>query len=749
MTEADADKRATWFATGCAASLIANQVAGKATRDAVFLSTYDVTDLPLMYIVAAVVSVVVVLGTSKLFVRWGPGRVAPLAFGLSAALSVAEWFAMAAFPRVATVVVYLHLAVFGAILISLFWSVVNERFDPRSAKRRVGQIAAGGTFGGLLGGLLAERVAAIWNTEAMLVGLAVLHGVCLLLVRGILDQDGPSVAKNAPPSADGTSAWQILVSNRYLVNIAGLVTLSTVAGGLVDYLFKMEASARFSDSELMRFFAAFYTASAFVTFLVQTTCSRFSLERLGLTRTIATLPLFLSVGGTFTLMLPGFWSAVVARGGEGILRSSLFRSAFELLYTPLLPSERRATKSIVDVGFDRFGDALGGALIRGVLGFAPALVVPILSMALVLISLLALIASLGLRRGYVRALERRLLSRAAELELSDDGLGVVGTNPVLQSLTHVNLKRVWRAAGVSEVALRPVDPQDRPPSTEVAVPPTRSEPLVDTIVALRSGDAQRVMAALASPHISPLIAGHVIVLLAWDEVYPRAQRVLRGLAPRIVGQLVDHLLDPHEEFAIRRRIPRVLRDAPSVRGVDGLIRALGDKRFEVRYQSGRALALIHRHHPDVVIPRTSIYDAVVREVAVDERVWRTQRLLDAVDDEDDAWVDDYLRGRSNRCLEHVFTMLSLVLPSEPLRISFRGLHTQDATLRGTSLEYLESVLPERVRVRLWPFLEDGRESPAASKPREEVLRSLMLSRESIEMSLAAIRERVVAEDSQG
>ena len=60
--------------------MIANQVGGKATRDALFLSTYEVTDLPSMLIAAAVISMVVVLGATRLLTRFGPGRVLPVAF---------------------------------------------------------------------------------------------------------------------------------------------------------------------------------------------------------------------------------------------------------------------------------------------------------------------------------------------------------------------------------------------------------------------------------------------------------------------------------------------------------------------------------------------------------------------------------------------------------------------------------------------------------------------------------------------
>ena len=55
------------------------------------------------------------------------------------------------------VAVYLHVAGFGALLLSGFWSLVSELFDPQTAKASFGRIAAAGTLGGLVGGLATAR----------------------------------------------------------------------------------------------------------------------------------------------------------------------------------------------------------------------------------------------------------------------------------------------------------------------------------------------------------------------------------------------------------------------------------------------------------------------------------------------------------------------------------------------------------------------------------------------------------------
>ena len=112
-----------------------------------------------------------------------------------------------------------------------------------------------------------------------------------------------------------------------------------------------------------------------------------------------------------------------------------------------------------------------------------------------------------------------------------------------------------------------------------------------------------------------------------------------------------------------------------------------------------------------------------------------------MDSGDSAEVDQLLEDRANLSLEHVFRLLSLFLEREPLQIARRELRTDDLQLRGTALEYLESVLPPRIRERLWPFLEDQRPRQPRDRKSKDVLSKLMLSRTSIEINLASLRRK--------
>jgi hypothetical protein len=271
------------------------------------------------------------------------------------------------------------------------------------------------------------------------------------------------------------------------------------------------------------------------------------------------------------------------------------------------------------------------------------------------------------------------------------------------------------------------------------------EPDVLQIMALRSLDRERILRVLNSEDGLPAtLVPHVIALLAWDPVCNDAVTALRRIAEEHIGEYTDALMDPNQPFAVRRRIARVFSVCVSQRAADGLLYGLEDQRFEVRFQCGRSLAAIVDKNPRVRIERTRVLDVVRFETSVNERVWKSERLLHGLEDgEHKSFTDDIVADRASRSLAHVFTLLALALPSESagLKVAFRGLQTDDPAMRGTALEYLETTLPTEVRQRLWPFLEDPRTRARdqQERPRNEILAELLQSNQSIMLNLEELR----------
>src|SRR5262245_42728583 len=243
-----------------AASMIAFQVSGKATRDALFLSNFPITTLPSMLVLSAGLSLIAVLAISRLVSRRGPTLIISLAFAASALLLLVQWAFLSIAPKAVTVALYLHMAAFGAILISGFWGIVAELFDPRTAKTKIGRIAAGGTLGGLIGGVIAERTGTLLSVTSILPVLAILHLGCAILSRSLHNSigDRSGFIKSDPSSASARSGWRVLSEVPYVKHLAVLVLLGTLAEVLLDFLLKTHASAAFNQGqELLRFFALF------------------------------------------------------------------------------------------------------------------------------------------------------------------------------------------------------------------------------------------------------------------------------------------------------------------------------------------------------------------------------------------------------------------------------------------------------------------------------------------------------------
>lgn len=673
--------------------LIAQQVAGKATRDAFFLSRFDVTSLPLVSAAAAILSLLAVLGFARGMARLSPFRIVPLAVAASAALLLGEWLLAGPLPRVAAVLVYLHVALFGATLVSGFWSLVNERFDPYSARRAVGPIGAGAGLGGMLGGLVTWGAAAHVSVPGMLVVMAILNLLCLWpLLR--LRPAARSAARGTEAEI-GKAGLRLILEVPYLRNLAIVVGGGAFCEALVDYSFNAAAAASRPREELMAFFALFHTAVGVLSLILQAALTRPSLARLGLAGTMAVQPAAVVLGSVLALSLPRLSSVVLLRGGQAVLRNSFFRSAYELLYTPLPQAWKRPSKVIVDVGFDRVGTAVGSGVVMIVLAMAPAGPMPILLAVAAASAGLILALTLRFHRRYVAALAESLRTGAVTLDPMD----------VVDATTRLTVDALERVRSAQAT------------KAEAAAPPVPLDPLLAAITDLGSGDAERIRAILSRDgELDMRLVPHVIPLLERDDLFGDAVRSLRRVAGRCTGQLLDTLLDDTQHPVVRRRIPRVLKAVPTQRTADGLLIGLRDGRPDVRYRCTQALVRIKQQAPGIAMSRQDLIAAALRELDV--------------------------QRPSGRSLDHVFSILSLALEKEPLDIALHALRSGDETLRGTALEYLENVLPEPVRERLWPQLGSPPQHAPSGRLTEELRDDLLRSTAGVARRRPESRRRV-------
>jgi hypothetical protein len=669
-----------------AAVLVAQQVVGRVTRDASFLTLFPATALPPVMMAASLVSILVAFGVSRLIAARGPRQALHALVAANAALILLEYALVSAAPGVAAALLYLQVTALGGALLSGYWSVVNESFDPWTARQVVGRLGLGASLGGIGGAALAWAAAGVMPLASMLLVMA---GLNVVLLVALVRFGAAAPAAPSPRPSPRSSPLQTLRRIPFLGQLALVVGLGAMSDALLDYLLKAQAAASVGPGAgLASFFAAFSLGVNLLTLAAHTLATRPTLETLGLAGTVALRPAAVAFGSIAGIVDPRLWSAALSRGTHDVLSNSLYRSGYELFYTPLPEGEKRTTKPVVDVAYDKLGALLGGA---AALAAVSLLHEPARALFAVAggLSMLVLALTGRLQRGYVAALQESLLA------------GRIGLHDVeaVDSTTRLTLAETGFTRPRSETT-----------GEAVREAGSHGDAMLRRIADLRSDEPDRVRRALrdAGPGDRTLVA-HIVPLLGKNDLYSETLRALRRLAPRSTGQLLDALLDPELDPSIRQRVPRVLKASPSRRAVDGLLLGLEDASFEVRSQCGLALAEMGARNPGLAVRGEAVLAAVRSALAPGSQATAA--------------------GTDAALLDHVFVLLSLVLEREPLRMAATALRSPDHALKGTALEYLDNVLPSDVSALVLARVGAGRPG-SRRRPVREVLAELSRASEA-------------------
>jgi hypothetical protein len=694
------ESRTAWAPPLTAAALIAQQVGGNAIRDGLFLSFFAVQSLPYFMAGAAVLAILAARASGRLLTRLGPSRVVPVLFASNAALFLLEWLLLGSQPRAATALLYVHTSVLGAIAISSFWSMLNERFDPHSAKPMMARVAAAATFGGFVGGVGVERVVAAFQPATLLPLLSLVGGICVAGARAVR-RGAPSRRATAIDDAPATGLWAQFKHQALLRDLALVVALAATVAALAEYLLKAEAVAYFGQGpQLVRFFGLFYAFTGLGTVLIQALLGRLAIARLGLGGSVATHPAMVGVAGVLGFALPSPLRGILPRVSDVVVRNSMFRAGYELLYTPLAESTKRSAKSFIDVACDCAGKGIGAAVILVLVGLVPSHPLAAVNVAVAIAAGVELLVARRLRGGYVSALEGGLrrqddrLEQVIEYSMADF--------TVATSIAGLDRLAVLQAVG-SAGSVRGTPPSD---------------PVLAAIAEFRSGDLLRIRAALRDPPRDPLVIGALVPLLSRDDLVRSVVPTLTAFGARAAGELVSVLLDPGTPDVVRRRLPLALKSCPSPIARDGLLAALETFGFEIRRRCGRALLALTDEHPELVKPVPELLKVVERELSAG--------------------------GEPGVIREHVFNLLALTLDREPVRIAARAFTTNDMYVRGTALEYLETVLSPRIFVAFRPLLAATGPSSDRRRPAAEVRADLIRAGTTMTVSLDELRRQLDA-----
>jgi len=285
-------------------------------------------------------------------------------------------------------VFFVWVSVFNLFAVSVFWSFMADVFTSEQGKRLFGLIAAGGSAGALAGPLVTVSIVGqVGPTHLLLVAALLLEAAVLCAQRleflPAAQGAGPGAAKIGGSPIAGVL---MVLGSPYLAGMA-LWLFCLSLGGTFLYLEQAHiVSAASTDPAVRtRIFAGIDLAVGLLTILVQLTATGRLLERFGVGRGVALLPLVFA-GGYVVLAFSPVLAVVVAF--QAIQRTANFaisNPSFQLLFTALDREEKYKAKNVIDLVVFRGSDAATSwlfAALRGLgleMGAISLCVVPVMA----------------------------------------------------------------------------------------------------------------------------------------------------------------------------------------------------------------------------------------------------------------------------------------------------------------------------------------------------------------------------------
>lgn len=418
-------------------------IIGRVARDTLFLSRFPSSWLPSMYLWVAL-GVFVQAGLySRITDRFRRDRILQASLASAASLMLVSRVLVGAGLDWFLPVLYVLVELAGNLLILQSWTLANDIFTTREAKRLFGVVGAGGVVSSVLVGFGSRAAVSRLGTPELLLLCALLLVTALLLLHRLGRHYGAElnthlVERRLHPLhrlsliADGRRVF----GNRHLQLVSVLILLITLVTTFCDFQFKASAQQAFAGQEknMGAFFGMFWGVTGILSCVIQLLITGRLLERFGVLLPLLLLPGSLTLGAISFLVQPALWSASLLKGSDAVLRYTVNDATMQFLYLPVSAGLRGRAKALLDGMVRPFAIGVSGALLVWIV---PRL--PLAALTWITLALLGgwILAAVGVRHRYLSALMQTVMSRRFSLEEAGTIVPDDAASRVLrQALTH-------------------------------------------------------------------------------------------------------------------------------------------------------------------------------------------------------------------------------------------------------------------------------------------------------------------------
>lgn len=275
---------------------------------------------------------------------------------------------------------FIWASVFNLFIVSVFWSFMTDIFNNEQAKRMFGVIAAGGTTGAIVGPTLTASLAIPIGPINLLFISALLLGFATICIRQLVNW---SETQKTQPSTETTQQLNNTNSDKAMGGglfagvvlvwrspyLLGICLLMLLYASLSTFLYFQQAQIikdNFADSaQRTAVFAAIDLSVNILTILLQVFFTSRLIKWLGLSWTLALIPLMLAVGFLALGFAPVLGVLITVQIIRRAGNYAIMRPAREMLYVVLDREEKYKAKNFIDTVVYRGGDAVSAWIYTG------------------------------------------------------------------------------------------------------------------------------------------------------------------------------------------------------------------------------------------------------------------------------------------------------------------------------------------------------------------------------------------------
>ncbi len=271
---------------------------------------------------------------------------------------------------------FIWVSAFNLFVVSMFWQLNVDVFSPEQGKRLFGVIAAGATFGAIVGSGVTASLARHVPPMILLLGAAGLLEVAVFSAGRLsrlsttLERRSLADAAAAPIGGGVLAGITHVVHSPYLFNVGVFLLLFSITSTFLYFQQAAIVSRAFGDRATQTaFFATVDLVVNLLTLVVQLFLTARVVVLLGVALTLGLLPALTIAGFGALALVPTIMAIAVFQVVRRATDYAVARPARELLYTVASREDRYKAKSLIDTVIYRTGDQVGAwsvALLRAV-----------------------------------------------------------------------------------------------------------------------------------------------------------------------------------------------------------------------------------------------------------------------------------------------------------------------------------------------------------------------------------------------